>query len=117
MSGFIPHSGYRNLRWPEVVSTILLIMGFILSLLTGSAVMYYIVAFLTGMFFGRIWYQTRNTLQFKYLMMIVFFMLGFILGNYLSHYGDPRLTILIFFLGIVASYYLHNKKYIRAIDF
>jgi hypothetical protein len=118
MSGFIPHPGYHNLRWPEIVWICLLIIGFILSItIVGSAVMYYIIAFLAGILFGRLWYKTRKTLQFKYLMMIIAFMIGFVAGNYISKYGDPILTMLIYLLGIISSYYLHNKNIMTGVDF
>jgi len=108
----------KSLRWPEFVWICLLIIGFILSLSTiGSAMMYYIVAFLSGMFFGRLWFKTRRTMQFKYLMMIVFFMLGFILGNYFKGYGNPEITILVLFLGIVLGYQLSAKGVMSGIDF
>jgi len=118
MSRFIPHSGYTSLKWPEILWITLLVIGLIFSLSTmGSAIMYYIVAFLCGMLFGRLWYKTKKTLQFKYLMMIVAFMVGFVLGNYIKGYGHPELTILIYVVGITISYYFHSRNVVHGIDF
>lgn len=118
MTGIIPHPGYKNLTWPEIVWIFLLVIGFIISLTyVGSAIMYYIIAFLAGALFGRLWYKTRKTLQFKYLMMIISFMIGFVAGNYISKYGNPILTMLIYLLGILISYYLHQKNIMTGIDF
>jgi membrane protease YdiL (CAAX protease family) len=111
------NTGYNNLRWPEIIWFCLLIIGFIVSLMVlESAIMYYIVAFLAGILFGRLWYRTKKTLQFKYFMMIIAFMIGFIAGNYFSKYGNPILTILIYLTGIVISYYLHKNNLMTGID-
>ncbi|MCB9358650.1 hypothetical protein H6503_01840 [Candidatus Woesearchaeota archaeon] len=121
MSRFIPHPSYKSLSWPETIATICLIIGFILSFFAGSAFMYYVIALLTGIFFGRLWYNTRNTLQFKYFMIITLFMIGFVIGSLFTPYGNPRitpfLTLFIYVIGIIASYYAHSKGYIKAIDF
>ncbi|MFT4304291.1 MAG: hypothetical protein ACMXYG_07025 [Candidatus Woesearchaeota archaeon] len=121
MAYFIPHSSYKSLTWPEVVSIIVLIAGFIFSFYAKSAMMYYIIAFLAGIFFGRLWYNTRKTLQFKYFMIISFFMIGFVVGSLFTPYGNPKvtpfLTLFIYLIGIIGSYYIHIKGYIKAIDF
>ena len=108
---------YKNLSWVEWVCLVLLIIGLIISLSAGSAVIYYILAFLAGLFFGRLWYRTRKDEQFKYLMMITFFMIGFIIGNYLTRYGDPIITMLVYLLGIVISYSLHSKGHVHSTDY
>jgi hypothetical protein len=115
--GLLSYLG-KGQRWPEAIAITLLVIGFIFSISTiGSAMMYYIVAFLSGMFFGRLWYMARNTLKFKYLMMIFFFMLGFVIGNYVRGYGHPEITIMVLLLGIIISYYLHLRRYVEAVDF
>jgi lysylphosphatidylglycerol synthetase-like protein (DUF2156 family) len=114
---YIPITKNFQLGWVEFVSIVLLIFGFILALMSGSAVIYYIVAFLTGIFFGRLWHNTKNTFQFKYFLMVTFFMLGFIAGNIITRYGNPRITIFVYFIGILISYYINRKGLIKAVDY
>ncbi len=108
----------KSINWPEFVWISLLIIGFILSMSTiGSAMMYYIVALLAGIFFGRLWYKTKKTLQFKYFMMIVCFMIGFILGNYFRGYGHAEITIIVLMVGIIIGFYTTSKGLMNGIDF
>lgn len=121
ISRFIPPVGYGAQRWPEILSVCLLIIGLILSFMAGSLIMYLIVAFLTGAFFGHLWYKTRKSLQFTYFMMITCFMIGFVIGSFFTRYGNPKttpiLTILVYLVGIILSYMLHKKRVMDGIDF
>jgi len=95
----------------EMGSLALLICGFILSLTTGSAIIYYIIAFLTSVLFGRMWYRTIGKEQFKYAILITFFIVGFLVGNILSKYGDARITLGIFIIGIAGTTFYFEKNH------
>jgi Na+/proline symporter len=108
------------LRLEEIAFIALLIGGFIVALATSSAMIFYGVAFLTGMLFGRLWFQTRKGQQFKYLIMIVCFIVGFIFGNFLmTNYrpGNPYISILLYVIGIIAGYKISKKGYLSIVDF
>ncbi|MFT4343987.1 MAG: hypothetical protein ACMXYE_04540 [Candidatus Woesearchaeota archaeon] len=88
---------------------ILIIIGFVLAISTGSAMIYYIVALLAGIFFGRIWHQTKSEPQFKYFILITFFMIGFIIGNIFSRYGNYKVTIIVYLIGIAIGYTIDKQ--------
>ena len=96
-------------RWPEYVAILFIIIGIILALSTGSAMMNYIVAFVCGLFFGRLWYAKRKDIKMPWFIVIFAFLIGFVIG---SIYGDVKVVILSFLLGCVVSYYIHSKHII-----
>jgi len=96
--------------WVEIVAFILLVIGFIIAFNSSSAVITYIISFLSGLFFGRVWYNVRKKEKFAYFLMIVFFLIGFILGSF---YGEKIVIILFYILGIIFYYYLLRKKVVR----
>jgi len=103
-------------RIEDYIFIAFIILGFVAALVTGSAIMYYIVSFLTGILFGRILYKKRQAIKFETYIMVTFFMIGFVLGNSITGYGDPRITIFVYFLGIVISYYLNAKQFFGIVD-
>ncbi|MFH1317182.1 MAG: hypothetical protein ABII01_06685 [Candidatus Woesearchaeota archaeon] len=100
--------------WPEVLSILLLIIGFILSITAQSAVMIYLLVFLSGLFFGRLWFMIQRQIKMPWSIVIFCFLLGYLLGAFLTRYGDARIIILIFVIGIMTGYYLHAKKIISS---
>lgn len=93
----------------ELASISLLIIGVILALATGSAVIYYTIATLTGVFFGRVLYHTRNVQQFKYYALAACFMIGFIIGNIITRYGKPSITLFCYIAGMFVTYQIMKK--------
>ena len=96
--------------WVEYVAFMLMLIGFVLAIYSGSAVITYLVSFLSGMFFGRIWFLIRKKEKFPYIIMISFFLIGFVLGSF---YGEKMLIIIFYILGSILSYYISFKKWIR----
>lgn len=114
---FTPHTSFRPVRRIEdYIFIAFLVFGFILALASGSAMIYYMVSFLTGMFFGRLLFKKKGSIKFQSYIMVVFFMVGFVIGNALTRYGDPKITILVYFLGILISYYIFSKRWLRVLD-
>lgn len=102
--------------WAEFFFFVLMVIGFIVSLwaTTFSAVISYIVVFLSGMIGGRLLYERKRKLSFPYYIIIVGFLIGYVLGTY---YGSRQVVVVLFILGILFSYYLHNKGYIRDVAY
>ena len=102
--------------WAEFFFFVLMIIGFIVALwaTSFSAVISYIVVFLSGMIGGRLLYDRKKKLTFPYYIIIIGFIMGYVIGTY---YGSRKVVIILFVLGILFSYHLHNKGYIRDITF
>ena len=99
------------LDWPEYVSLVLLIIGFIFALSAGSAFISYVVVFFCGMIFGRLWYKASGDEKFKWFMIIISFLIGFVFGSF---YGDKKVIIVLFVLGTIIAYYLHVTGKIKS---
>jgi len=100
--------------WAEFFFFVLMIIGFIISIIAPSAVISYIVVFLSGMIAGRLLYDRKKKLIFPYYIILIGFIIGYVIGTY---YGSRKVVIVLFVLGILLSYHLHNKGYIRDIFF
>jgi len=98
--------------WVEYVALIVLFTGFFISMSSGSAFLSYLVIFLSGLLTGRILFQQRKALPFKYYILMFVFLVGYILGTYDS-FGNRKVIVVVFILSNVLSYYIHDKKYIK----
>ena len=103
---------YKN--WMEFFFVILMITGVLIALSAPSAIISYIIIFLSGMFAGRLIYERKNKIQFPYFMVIAGFVIGYLIGVY---YGSRRIAIILFVLGAILSYKLYDKKILKDIRF
>lgn len=97
--------------WPEVLSFFLLIVGFILSVSTRSAVISYMVIFLCGLVMGRMWFNAQKTIKTPWAIIIFCFLIGYLFGNF---YGDPKIIIILFIFGMIFGFYTFKKKWLVA---
>ncbi len=99
--------------WVDYVAIIMLIVGFIFSVSLGSAFMSYVVIFFCGIFIGRVLYYHRNAFPFKYYIISLVFLVGYLFGTYFS-FGSREAIVIIFIIATIISYYIHDKKYIKS---
>ena len=99
---------YKN--WMEFFFFVLMIIGILIALLVPSAVISYIVIFLSGIFAGRLIYERKDKIQFPYLMIIAGFVIGYLLGVY---YGSRKIVIALFVIGTILSYILYDKNILK----
>jgi|TARA_Y100000310_G_C20691377_1_gene822474 hypothetical protein len=101
-------------NWPEFVSFLLMVIGFFVAILAGSAVIAYTLILLAGFMGGRIWFRVKTNLKVPWSIILMGFLVGFMVG---SRYGDKRMIVIFYILGIVASYYLHDRGIIKSIEY
>ena len=103
-------------NWAEFFFFVIMIIGLIVALwaTSFSAVISYIVVFLSGMIGGRLLYERKKKLIFPYYIILAGFLIGYVIGTY---YGSRKVVIILFVLGILFSYHLYNKGYVRDIIF
>ena len=99
------------LDWPEMVATVALIIGFAFALFSGNALTLYLICFLAGLLFGRLWFKVRMSHCIPLFLVIMAFFLGFILGGI---WANLRIIAIVLLAGILAGYWLHAKKIIRS---
>lgn len=99
---------YRS--WMEFWFFVLMIIGLLIALSAPSAVISYAIAFISGIFAGRLIYEKKDKIQFPYFMIIAGFVIGYMIGVY---YGSRRVVIALFVIGALLSYKLYNKKILR----
>ena len=103
---------YKN--WMEFFFLVLMIIGVIIAISAPSAIISYVIIFVSGMFAGRLIYERKNKIQLPYFMIIAGFVIGYLIGVY---YGSKRVVIILFVLGAILSYKLYDKKILRDIRF
>lgn len=103
---------YKN--WMEFFFLVLMLIGLLIALTSPSAVISYIIIFISGMFAGRLVYERKEKIQFPYFMIIAGFVIGYLIGVY---YGSRRIIIALFVIGAIISYKLYDKKILRDVRF
>ena len=99
----------KNLLEISIIS--LLIVGLIVSLaVRGNPTLNYIIIFLCGGIFGRLLYQRGKNPKIGYVLVIIGFVIGYLIGSY---YADANIILLLFILGGVLSYWVHFKKWVK----
>ena len=96
--------------WVELLALALLIVGFVLSVSSGSAVISYAVIFFAGMLLGRLWYKFKRELHFAWFLILLGFLAGFVLG---SRYGNRTILVAAFAVGFLLSYIIHEQKVVK----
>jgi len=99
-------------NWVEISAFILLIVGFIFSLAAPSAVLSYLIIFFIGMMGGRLIYTRKKSMVFPYVLILIGFFLGFLIG---ARYGSWLIITILFVLGSIFSYYLHEEGYVKGL--
>ena len=69
------------------------------------------------MLFGRIWFKAGTDFKFKYILIMIFFIIGFLIGNFITGYGKPIFIVLIYLIGIVSGYSINKSGFIKSVDF
>ena len=102
--------------WAEFFFFVVMVVGFIVAIWASSfsAFISYIVVFLSGMIGGRLLYDRKKKLSIPYYLILAGFLIGFLLGTY---YGSKAVIIVLFVLGILFSYHLYNKGYLKDLPY
>ena len=64
--------------WVEYVALVVLFIGFYISMSAGSAFLSYLIIFFSGFLTGRIVFQQRKAMPFKYYILMFVFLVGYI---------------------------------------
>lgn len=96
--------------WAEIIALVFLVIGLLLSLLSSSNVILYVVCFLAGLMFGRIWWKWKGVSKVPVFLWVAGFTLGFLLA---ALYANLRLIFILIVLGAVVGYHVHEKKLIK----
>ena len=99
-------------NWPEILFLVLLIVGVVFSLAAPSAVLSYLIVFCAGMMGGRLIYLNKTDMIFPYVLILVGFLIGYLIG---ARYGSWLVTVVLFMLGSIFSYYLHDGEHIKGL--
>jgi len=104
-----------NLReyWAELVTFIFLIIGTLLSLMSDSAVVTYVIIFICGIVVGRNAHVRRRGLTMPFYLIVIGFIVGYIIGATAQNRGNPIIILICFAVGIYAGHYLHKNRYIQ----
>lgn len=98
-------------NWAEVFFVLLLLIGFLASITVRNVAVGYIIILCAGLMAGRVFAQTvKRQPLFPYFLIILGFLIGYLLGAY---YLNKKIIILLFVIGIILSYIIHKKGWIR----
>ena len=104
-------AGFFNLArfWVEYSFLFILIIGFIVALWSGSAVVTYLIILLSGIIIGRGWLLRKYHFQIPFVLITIAYLVGFILGSF---HGETKYILVFFIVGIYVGYVLHSREII-----
>ncbi len=94
-------------NWVEAFFLIVIILGFIISIVISKAYVSYVVVFLLGLLFGKLVYRKRKSYTLSYVILAAGFVIGFLIGN---RSANTWLILLLFVFASIISYLLHENK-------
>lgn len=115
----LPRLGKRGVFSPEqlwkyyieYLALLFCLLGFLLALVTGSAVLSYISAFLAGIYTGKVYYVKKKTDPYLGTMLII---IGFVLGFVIGTFTASRILVLVLFVvGSYLSFKLHEQGKVK----
>ncbi len=99
-------------NWVELVSIALLLLGILIAVISTSAIITYFTILFCGTVVGRNFYLTRRRRRFHFYYIAGGFFIGFLVGAYVSRYGNLWIISFLFFMGVYFGYYLHRKRHL-----
>jgi len=100
--------------WAEIVSFLVLIVGFVLSISIENPVYVYIIIFLAGLLAGRSFFvKIGKQPLFPFFLIIIGFLLGYVIGSPIRSNSNWKVVVILFFLGWILSHVAHKEKWIR----
>jgi predicted branched-subunit amino acid permease len=101
-------------RWVEWWALFCIVIGFLLGASLQNPWLAYVAAMLTGAILGRLLWRFKTKLKGGILFIILASLIGFLLG---VQNADRKILIVLFVLGIAASFYVHDQKLIRSAEY
>lgn len=102
------------LDWPEVLATLCFFAGLVLALMSGAFWAVYLISFLLGLLFGRIWFRQKSASKIPLTFCILLCLFGLFAGSF---FAWIRWVTLFLTAGILLTYWLHSKGYIESSEF
>ena len=96
--------------WAEYWTFFLLLLGFLLTLWIDNPQTSYVVAVAFGLLLGRMLWQYKQRMRGSIITIILGFVMGFLLGVQVA---DRKLLIILLGVGMLVSYYAHDRKLIH----
>ncbi len=96
--------------WAEYWTFFLLLLGFLLTLWIDNPQTSYVVAVAFGLLLGRMLWQYKQRMRGSIITIILGFVMGFLLGVQVA---DRKLLIILLVVGMLVSYYAHDRKLIH----
>ena len=104
------YSVYKD--WAEIVSILLLIVGFLVSITAKTVFLAYVILIICGFLVGRVFYFRKKNVRFPFFLIVAFFIVGYFIGMRITERGGFFICFLLFFIGAYLSYVLHKKRYL-----
>lgn len=96
---------YKN--WMEVFFVIVMLIGIMIAIVVPSNFVSYMTITASGVAAGKIIYDRKNKVRFPYILIIIGFIVGYMVGAYNA---SRQLILLLFVLSALVSYHVLEKE-------
>ena len=98
---------YKN--WMEIFFVIVMLLGIIIAIVVPSNFISYLTITSAGVAAGKVIYDRKNKVRFPYILIIIGFILGYLIGAYDA---SRQLILILFVLSALVSYHILEKELI-----
>jgi len=99
--------------WGEVLTTVFLIFGLLVSILVDSSLVSYIVILISGFMVGRVYHMRRHKIGVPFFLIIIGYLVGYILGAAIRDRGHWFFLLIFFAIGAMLGEFIHKRKYCK----
>lgn len=99
-------------KWAEYLFFVVFILGIIIGLFAFNKFLAYGMIIFGGFFTGRFLYQKKSRPPIPVYLAVYGFVIGYILSLMLTRKADWKVSLILFIIANMVSFYLHERGYL-----
>lgn len=96
-------------NWMEIFFIIIMLLGIVMAVVVRSNIVSYMTITAAGVAAGKIIFERKNKVRFPYILIIVGFLIGYVIGAYDA---SRQLVLLLFVASSLITYNVLEKGWI-----
>jgi len=100
--------------WPDIIAFLVSLLSFFVAIVSGNRVFGFVIVFLVGLIFGRMWFRFRSESRVSLVIVMLGALLGFLIALF---FNNPHLVVILFLVGVAFGFWVHEKGFIKSVEF
>ena len=96
-------------NWMEIFFVVIMLLGIVMAVVVRSNIVSYMTITAAGVAAGKIIFERKNKVRFPYILIIIGFLIGYVIGAYDA---SRQLVLLLFVASSLITYNVLEKGWI-----